>query len=172
MQILSNKYFLCLLLLVALQLHGKTQKLDKELLYTIIDQNKRVLGLEDSTLNNETKRIRIINLSSCHYVDEDSITIIDPVMGKNTIGHYGVYAIFYTSENKIQPDLNSGNYRDLFILSCKKGEEEKEEITTLVYAFNLRSGMRQNPIKGDLIFTITDGKRKLESAHFGLVSGD
>lgn len=145
-----------------------SQSIDECMLKSIISKNEQVLGLYDSSLKNQTKQIRVFNISN-GTIDPSLLKSINPLNSMYNIRYKDDYFINMVLNKQLEKDINTGRYRDLFIISIESSCDSIIKLATIAFKYKPNDGVSQTEILGEFEFLKRNSCNKLKSFHLGAV---
>jgi hypothetical protein len=156
---------LCLLSLLLAANLGYGQEVNKAVLQQLVKANETVLGLKDASLAKQTKQIRLFNFSGVA-VDMSLFDSVSAVTGLRCTGYKDGYTVNLVPSPKFEIDVNTGKYRDIFMIRFASMGAQKFSIITIATKFKTTDGVKQSQIKGEFEFELVDGSYEMKAQHF------
>lgn len=163
-----KRKLLCLLFAVFIAHLSYGQEINQEVLQLLVKANETVLGLKDPSLAKQTKQIRLFNLSGVA-VDMTLFSSVNPASGLHSTSYKDGFTVNLVPNPNFEIDVNTGKYRDIFVIRFASMGSQTFSITTIAYDFKPKDGVKQTQIKGEFEFALVNGSYVLKSQHLGAV---
>jgi hypothetical protein len=142
-----------------------SQEINQAVLQQLVKANETVLGLKYPSLAKQTKQIRLFNFSGIA-IDMTLFNAINAATGLHSTGYKDGYTVNLVPNPQFEIDVNSGKYRDIFLIRFASMGSQTFSVTTIAYKFKSVDGVRQNQVKGEFEFELVNGSYVLKTQHF------